>query len=59
MVFVSNSKSRNYTNYINIIEENSSIFEGEFPDESFHVKHTEIGLVGMSKKKGFQHSNEC
>lgn len=23
------------------------------------MKHTEIGLVGMCKKKGFQHSNEC
>lgn len=41
------------------IEEHSSIFEGEFADESFHVKHTEIGLLGMCKKKGFQHTNEC
>ena len=35
------------------IEDNSSIFDGEFADESFHIKHTEIGLVGMCKKKGF------
>jgi cyclophilin family peptidyl-prolyl cis-trans isomerase len=23
------------------------------------VKHTEIGLLGMSKRKGYQHTNEC
>ncbi len=35
------------------IENNASIFEGEFADESFHVKHDEVGLVGMCKKKGY------
>ena len=23
------------------------------------MKHTEVGLVGMCKKKGYQHTNEC
>lgn len=32
--------------------------EGEFADESFHVKHTEVGLIGMCKRKGYSHSNE-
>ena len=31
---------------------------GEFAYESFHVKHTEIGLVGMCKRNGHKHSNE-
>ena len=35
------------------IENNASVFEGEFADESFHVKHNEIGLIGMCKKKGY------
>jgi len=30
----------------------ASIHEGEFPDESFHIKHTEIGLLGMCKRSG-------
>ena len=38
---------------VNVLEEHASAFEGEFADESFHVKHTEIGLIGMCKKKGF------
>jgi hypothetical protein len=42
----------------NGVKEQASIFEGEFPDESFHLKHTEIGLVGMCKKKGYKHTNE-
>lgn len=42
-----------------IIENNASIFEGEFADESFHVQHTEIGLLGMCKKKSYQHTAEC
>lgn len=32
---------------------------GEFADESFHVKHTETGLVGMCKRSGYSHSGEC
>jgi len=37
-----------------------SIFdEGEFADESFKVKHTESGLLGMCKKNGLANSNEC
>jgi cyclophilin family peptidyl-prolyl cis-trans isomerase len=40
------------------IEDSASIYEGEFADESFDVKHNEIGLVGMCKKKGFKHTNE-
>ena len=41
------------------IEECASIYEGEFADESFHVKHAEIGMVGMCKKRGFSNTNEC
>jgi len=36
----------------------SSIYDGEFADESFHVKHTEIGLLGMCKRSGIKHTNE-
>lgn len=36
----------------------NSIYGGEFADESFHVKHTEIGLLGMCKRSGIKHSNE-
>lgn len=46
----------NYLN--NLTEDQASIFEGEFADESFHLKHTELGLVGMCKKKGYKHTNE-
>ena len=40
------------------VADNASIYEGEFADESFHVKHTEVGLVGMCKRKGYKHTNE-
>jgi cyclophilin family peptidyl-prolyl cis-trans isomerase len=33
-------------------------FNAEFEDESFCVKHTEIGLLGMCKRSGLKHSNE-
>ena len=36
----------------------TSIYGGPFEDESFHVRHTEIGLLGMSKQNGASHSNE-
>lgn len=36
-----------------------SIHGGEFADESFHVKHTDVGLLGMSKRSGVKHTNEC
>jgi hypothetical protein len=36
----------------------ASIFEGEFEDESFAVKHTEEGLLGMCKRGGIKHTNE-
>ena len=29
----------------------------EFEDESFHVKHTEVGLLGMCKRSGLKHTN--
>ena len=35
-----------------------SIYGGAFEDESFHVKHTEIGLLGMCKRNGLSHTNE-
>ena len=28
-----------------------------FEDESFHVKHSEIGLLGMCKQSGLKHTN--
>lgn len=34
------------------------LFDGEFEDESYHVKHKEIGLLGMCKRSGLKHSNE-
>lgn len=37
----------------------ASIFGGEFADESFAVKHTEVGMLGMCKRSGIKHSNEC
>lgn len=36
-----------------------SIYGPSFEDESFSVKHTEIGLLGMCKKNNASHSNEC
>lgn len=36
-----------------LLESNASIFEGEFADESFHIKHNEVGLIGMCKKKSY------
>lgn len=36
-----------------------SIFDGEFADESFEVKHTEPGLIGMCKRNGIANTNEC
>ena len=37
-----------------------SMFEdGEFADESFSIKHKQLGLVGMSQKRGCKNSNEC
>lgn len=41
-----------------LTEGNNSIYDGEFADESFHVKHTEVGLLGMCKRSGIKHSNE-
>ena len=36
----------------------SSIYGGEFEDESFHVRHTEIGMLGMCKRGGLSDTNE-
>ena len=37
-----------------------SIFdEGLYADESFQVKHTEPGLLGLCKESGFSNTNEC
>jgi cyclophilin family peptidyl-prolyl cis-trans isomerase len=37
-----------------------SIYDGgEFADESFQVKHSEPGLIGMCKRGGIPNSNEC
>ena len=37
----------------------TSIYGPGFEDESFHVKHNEIGMLGMCKRNGSSHSNEC
>jgi len=36
-----------------------SIHGGEFEDESFNVKHTEPGLLGMCKRGSIPDTNEC
>lgn len=36
-----------------------SIYDGEFADESYNVKHEEQGLLGMCKRSGVPHTNEC
>ena len=41
------------------VEKGTSIYGASFEDESFQVKHTEIGLLGMCKRGGLSHTNEC
>ena len=36
----------------------TSIYGGAFEDESFHVQHNEIGMLGMYKRNGLSHTNE-
>ena len=36
-----------------------SLYAGEFADESFQIKHSEPGLIGMCKRGGVPNSNEC
>ena len=36
----------------------SSIYGGPFEDESFQVRHDEIGLLGMCRKNSLSHTNE-
>lgn len=36
-----------------------SIFDGYFPDETFEMKHNQVGLLGYCKKSGLKYSNEC
>lgn len=36
-----------------------SLYAGEFADESFQIKHSEPGLLGMCKRGGVPNSNEC
>lgn len=36
-----------------------SIYGGEFADESFEIKHTEPGLLGMCKRNGIANTNQC
>lgn len=36
----------------------ASLFEGEFEDESFAIKHTEAGMLGMCKRSDLKHTNE-
>lgn len=36
----------------------TSIYGGPFEDESFQIKHQEIGMLGMCKRNGLSHTNE-
>ena len=36
----------------------TSIYGGAFEDESFQIKHQEIGMLGMCKRNGLSHTNE-
>ena len=36
----------------------TSIYGASFEDESFHIKHNEIGMLGMCKRNGLPHTNE-
>lgn len=36
-----------------------SIYDGPFEDESFAIKHTEPGLLGMCKRKNIPNTGEC
>ena len=36
----------------------SSIYGGAFEDESFQVRHEEIGMLGMCRKNSLSHTNE-
>ena len=40
-------------------ESEFSIYGGEFADESFEIKHTEPGLLGMAKRNGIADTNQC
>jgi len=40
-------------------KEGFSIYGKNFADESFHIPHTEPGLLGMCKKGNSPHTNEC
>ena len=51
--------SKSKYNPKNFVENGASVYGGEFADESFQVKHTEVGLVGMCKRSSFARSNEC
>ena len=36
----------------------SNLYGGEFEDESFQIKHEEVGMLGMCKRNGLKHTNE-
>ncbi len=36
-----------------------SIYNGDFADEAFSVENDSAGIIGMAKKGGRKHSNEC
>ena len=61
---VSIKDKNSYLNLIFLIIGNNgetgfSSYGGEFADESFQIKHSEAGLIGMCKRGGVPHSNEC
>jgi cyclophilin family peptidyl-prolyl cis-trans isomerase len=41
------------------IKGGKSIYNGEFADETYIVPHSRPGILGMVKKSGRKHSNEC
>lgn len=37
----------------------TNLYGGEFEDESFQIKHTDVGMLGMCKRNGLKHTNEA
>jgi hypothetical protein len=59
MFLMAEKVSHKYSNHL-LGQGPFSIFEeGEFADESFAMKHSEAGLLGMSKRSGYANTNEC
>ena len=40
-------------------DQGCNLYGGEFEDESFQIRHEEVGMLGMCKRNGLKHTNEC